>query len=37
MFADVFQAKTWATQTPEDEATFMPPIRKLWQQLWVGG
>ncbi|HEX6512876.1 MAG TPA: hypothetical protein VF157_11285, partial [Chloroflexota bacterium] len=37
MFADVFQAKPWAAQTPEDEQTYMPAIRKLWQPLWIGG
>jgi iron(III) transport system substrate-binding protein len=35
-FADAFLGKTWAVQSPDDEAALMPDIRKLWQDLWLG-
>ncbi len=37
MFASEFESKPWAAQTPEDEPTYMPDIRKVWQPLWIGG
>jgi ABC-type Fe3+ transport system substrate-binding protein len=36
IFADQFLGKPWAVRGPDDEAKFMPDIRKLWQSLWVG-
>ncbi|HEY8692119.1 MAG TPA: extracellular solute-binding protein [Chloroflexota bacterium] len=35
IFADSFIGKQWAVTSPDDEAAFMPDIRKLWQQLWI--
>jgi len=36
IFADSFLGKQWAVTSPDDEAAFMPDIRKLWQQqLWI--
>jgi ABC-type Fe3+ transport system substrate-binding protein len=36
MFADAFLGKPWAVENSDDEAKFMPDIRKVWQPLWVG-
>jgi iron(III) transport system substrate-binding protein len=37
MFSSIFESKPWAAQTPDDEPTYMPAIRKVWQPLWIGG
>ncbi len=36
MWADAFLGKPWAVENSDDEAAYMPDIRKLWQSLWVG-
>jgi iron(III) transport system substrate-binding protein len=37
MFADTLLSRQWIAEDPADESTILPDVKKLWQQLWIGG
>jgi len=37
MFADTLLNRKWVAEDPADEATILPDVKKLWQQLWIEG